>query len=187
MRRKIKNNKRGVLISWLAVILSIVIVEGIGLLKEGTITGALVLGGTGACGSNISGIVTLNESITGCTGGYAINITSDGTTLDCQNYNITGIATDLILSENRNDITIKNCIIINSGLFSSGNPGSGIKLSGTTNSTIKNSTITTTRDYGYGVKVQGGQDNQVLRINITTQGQEGLGIFASSTSNISAT
>ncbi|MEW6328674.1 MAG: PKD domain-containing protein, partial [Candidatus Micrarchaeota archaeon] len=103
-----------------------------------------------SCGDTITLNATLSNNLLDCPR-RGLTIGADNITLDCGGYSIIGNGTSFgVASENRQNITIKNCVIKN---FSR-----GISLASTTNSTLTNNTVLNNT---YGVVLVSSSNNNI--------------------------
>ncbi|MBT4334216.1 hypothetical protein HOD61_00130 [archaeon] len=91
----------------------------------------------GECHSNITESFNLTSNITACAEDYILTITEDNVVLDCQGYTISGSNSDYGIHTEKDNVTIKNCIID----MTHGNGYHGISAESLTNITLQNNTI----------------------------------------------
>ena len=123
------------------------------------------------CGSTTIQDITLNSDILSCPGNGII-IGDDDITLDCQGHTITGSGTGSgILAQNRQNITIKNCIVQN--FFY------GIELDSTNQSLLLNNTADNNND---GFRLSGSSNSNIFTDN-TANNNNAYGFFLLQSSN----
>ncbi|MGB9707774.1 MAG: right-handed parallel beta-helix repeat-containing protein, partial [Candidatus Pacearchaeota archaeon] len=131
---------------------------------------------------NTSGVYTLNQSVS--SNGTCFNISANDIILDCSgytiNYSISAIGYGINNSDGFDNITIKNCNIVQGSSISY---AYAIYGSGMANSTIQNNTITTSGHYGYSIYLDSSSTNTLSNNTITTSGSYGYGIYLYSSSN----
>jgi len=129
-----------------------------------------------SCGDTITINTLLTEDLLNCPG-TALIIGANDITLDCQGHTISGSGLGFgfsILAQNRENITIKNCIVRN--FFH------GIKFDSTDQSLLLNNTV---NNNGGGGFLLSGSSNNILTDNTANNNDNsGFGLFSSSNNNI---
>jgi len=127
----------------------------------------------GGEGSVLCGTLTQDTTMTGnlTTTGTCFTFGADDITLDCDfntvTFDIGGTGGDGIVSSSRDNITIKNCILVDGNI--GGSTGIGVDVTGSENSSIFNNTIYTNgTTNNFGIRLQTSSFNNTIENNTWT-------------------
>jgi len=137
-----------------------------------------------ACGQTIMTNLTLNIDLN-CSGTGLI-IGANDLILDCAGHYIefARISTgNGIQAVGRNNISIKNCIILQQNTTGSKDDSNGTVLFLTNSSLIQNNTIRTAEDWTIGLYVMNCSNNAFIKMNVSTTGAYSNGVFLHSSAN----
>jgi len=140
-----------------------------------------------SCGDTITADTTLTSNISGSAG--CIIMGADNIVLDCAGFAINydasgGQASDAVRAENKNNISVVNCIL--NDTTSTGSAGIGINWTNVSDSTIVNVTIRTNgTSSGQGIRLVNSNRNKISESMISALGSAGsnIGILLSLSNN----
>ncbi|MCP4767728.1 MAG: hypothetical protein GY875_15830 [Gammaproteobacteria bacterium] len=135
------------------------------------------------CGTTLTTDTTLDSDMDCSTfDGTAINFegaNSNDVTLDCAGHVISAGTESAIIARNVSGVTIRNCTISTSSIFSHGVS----LLNGVSNSLVTGNTILTTGDFTRGIEVRQSSANEISDNDISTTGQSSVPLQMRSASN----
>jgi parallel beta-helix repeat protein len=129
---------------------------------------------TTSCPVTINVSTTLTQNITVTATAPCVTFGASNITLDCAGYTIfydpVGAGTDAIVAENRTNVTVRNCVIIDAN--TGGSSGIGINFTSVNDSAVINTSIQTNgTDSNYGILITSDSNRNIIANNtIRTQG-----------------